>query len=89
MYDHNNQNFFRKYNITSIEVNPNFQTINVGNWQHRYETSRENSVTIKMPMSSWVQLVVDANDTDERELRKIPQVQEAYSKYKMLLELYK
>jgi hypothetical protein len=93
--------FINKYSVKHVQVvrDRNFETINYGyNQTASYYTNREELIEIEITRSGFEQLVridheYDLLWQDKRSeallCRTYPAVAEAYSKYQMLLELYK
>lgn len=93
--------FINKYRIKHVRVTRDYQKIDYG---YNYNTpslsysNREEHVEMELPRSAFEELAnIDRNihgwiqeEKDEEYLRRHhPAVAEAYSKYQMLLELYK
>jgi len=93
--------FMSKYRVKHVQVvrDRNFETINYGyNRSASYYADREELIELELTRSGFEDLVKmdNANEKvwqeqrDEAYLRRTyPAVAEAYSKYQMLLELYK
>lgn len=91
--------FINKYRIKHVRVNREHETINYGyNQTASFYTNREEIVEMELPRSAFEELVnIDRKihdwvqeERDEAWMRKQhSSIAEAYSKYRMLLELYK
>lgn len=93
--------FMNKYRVKNVQVNHDrrYETINYGwNQTASYYADREELVEMELTRSGFEELVkldrefdnIWQEQRDEAWMRKTyPAVAEAYSKYQMLLELYK
>lgn len=94
--------FINKYRIKHVRVTRDYHNIDYGyNYNSpslSYTANREEYVEMEMPRSAFEELVnIDRKihswiqeERDESYMRsKHPAITEAYSKYRMLLELYK
>ena len=95
--------FINKYRIKHVRVSREYDRIDYNSYNYNspsisYTTNREEYVEMELPRSAFETLVnIDRKidnwvqeERDEEYLRKHhPAVAEAYSKYCMLLELYK
>lgn len=90
--------FANRYNVKNIQVNRDRRSFDYYNRSVDYFSDRDEIVDIEMPRRSFEHLVdtdceFDKMYQDQREeayMRRMhPAINEAYSKYKMLLELYK
>jgi hypothetical protein len=93
--------FINKYRVKNLQVSRDrkYDTINYGyNQTASYYADREDLIEMELTRSGFEELVKLDNEhekvwQDQREeaylRRKHPAVAEAYSKYRMLLELYK
>ena len=93
--------FISKYRVKNVQVSRDraYQTFNYGwNKTASYYTDQEDIIEMEIPRSGFEQLVKLDNEheklwQDQRDeawmRRTYPAVAEAYSKYCMLLELYK
>jgi hypothetical protein len=97
----NYDDFLKRFSIKHVQVvrDRMYDTINYGyNQTARYYADREELIEMELTRSGFDNLVnLDReytrqwqDESDERYLRKMhPAIAEAYSKYRMLLELYK
>ncbi len=97
----NYDKFAQRFRITNMRVNRDraYQTINYGyNQNASYYADREEIIEMELTRSGFEDLVKLDNEhdklwqeqRDEAWLRKTyPAVSEAYSKYRMMLELYR
>ena len=91
--------FINKYRIKHVRVNREYDSIDFGyNRTASFYNNREEIVEMELPRSAFEELVnIDRKihswiqeERDESYMRsKHPAITEAYSKYRMLLELYK
>lgn len=91
--------FINRYRIKHIRVNRDYETFNYGYTQSAsYYNNREEIVEMELPRGAFEELAsldrkFDDMTTEYRDeaflRRKHPAIAEAYSKYRMLLELYK
>lgn len=91
--------FINKYRIKHVRVNREHETINYGyNQTASFYVNREEIIEMELPRSAFEELAnIDRKihswvqeERDEEYLRRHHSaVAEAYSKYRMLLELYK
>ena len=93
--------FISKYRVKNVQVSRDrdYQTFNYGwNKTASYYTDREEVIEMELPRSGFEQLVkldheydhIWQDQRDEAYMRRThPAIEEAYNKYRMLLELYK
>ena len=91
--------FINRYRIRHIRTNREHETINYGyNQTASFYANREEIVEMELPRSAFESLVdldrkIDnwvKQDRDEAYMRRqYPALNEAYDKYRMLLELYR